>query len=67
MSDGFGHVLSIIYFVGLLVEKMLKSRLVHSIKGVETYNFCVILETTVGGLEQKATRLRVSRHSDPIT
>ena len=32
MSDGFGHVLSIIYFVGRLVEKMFKSRLVHSIK-----------------------------------
>ena len=34
-------------------------------KGVETYIFSAILEITVAGLDGKATRLMVSRHSDP--
>ena len=35
-------------------------------KSIETYNFFAILENTVAGLEGKATRLMVSRHSDSI-
>ena len=59
MSDGFGQVSLIMSFWGRLGEKFQ----VHKdafYKGVETYNFSVILEINVG-LEGKATHLIVSR------
>ena len=59
MSDGFGQVSLIMSFWGRLGEKFQ----VHKdafYKGVETYNFSVILEINVS-VEGKATRLIVFR------
>ena len=64
MSEESGQVLSITSFLGCLGEKMSSPEGVYSVK---TYNFSTILEITVAGLEGKATRLMVSRHSDPIS
>ena len=65
MSGRFGQVLSIMSSFGRLSEKFQ----VHTgafDKGIETYIFFAILEITVARLDGKATRLMVSRHSDPI-
>ena len=59
MSDGFGQVSLIMSFLWRLGEKFQVHKDAFD-KGVETHNFSVILEITVG-LEGKATRLIVSR------
>ena len=51
MSDGFGQVLLIMSFLGRLGEKF-QDHTDAFYKGVETYNFSVILEINVG-LERK--------------
>ena len=61
-SDGFGQVLSIISFVGRLGEECQVQTGAFD-KGIQTYNFSAILEIIVAGLDRKATRLIVSRHS----
>ena len=65
MSDEFGQVLLIMSFLGRLDEEMSSAFDIDKAV-VKTYNFLEILEITVPGLEEKATRLMVSRHSDPI-
>ena len=65
MSDKFGQVLSIVFFLEHLGENFQVHTGIFD-KGIETYNFSAILEITVAELDGKATRLMVSRHSNPI-
>ena len=66
MSDEFGRVSSIMSFGGRLVEEI-QVQMGAFDKSVKTYNLSAILEITVLGLEGKAKRLMVSRHSDFIS